>query len=469
MSAAYTEHDTARLLTEPGKQATLATSRAERRTPFARDRARVLHSAALRRLSGKTQVVGPGEGTELRGVPRTRLTHSLEVAQIGRSIAEELGCDPDLVDAAGLAHDIGHPPFGHNGELALDEIAGECGGFEGNAQTLRILTRLEPKVYDDERPLGLNLTRACLDAATKYPWPRSGEYPASRSGEYLPSRSGEYPLSRSGEYPLPRSGEYPLPRSGKYPPPRTDRQRKFGVYPDDLAVFGWMREGAPPGRRCLEAQIMDWADDVAYSVHDVEDGILAGRVRLAALTDPAERSALATLAAQQFCTLPVEMIEDAALGLLKLPAVDALTAGFDGSLAAHVALKAMTSELVGRFAAAAIDETRERAGTAVLRRYDADLAVPAEVAAEVALLKAVGLRFVFTDSKRLALHADQRALLAELVDLLSRRAPENLDPLFGPQWLAASDDAARLRVVVDRVATLTDRQAIEWRSRLTYS
>jgi dGTPase len=444
MSAAYTEHDTARLLTEPDKQAVLVASRAERRTPFARDRARVLHSAALRRLAGKTQVVGPGEGTELRGVPRTRLTHSLEVAQIGRSIADELGCDPDLVDAAGLAHDIGHPPFGHNGELALDEIAGECGGFEGNAQTLRILTRLEPKVHNYERPHGLNLTRACLDAATKYPWPRSGECQPPQSGECPPRRSGECQ------------------------PPRTDRLSKFGVYPDDLAVFGWMREGASPGRRCLEAQIMDWADDVAYSVHDVEDGILAGRVRLAALADPAERSALATLAARQFSTLPVEMIEDAALGLLKLPAVDALTAGFDGSLAAQVALKTITSELVGRFAAAAIDETRQRAGTAALRRYSADLAVPDEVAAEVALLKAVGLHFVLTDSKRRALHAHQRALIAELVDLLSRRAPEELDPLFGPQWLAAASDAARLRVVVDQVASLTDRQAIVWRSRLSH-
>jgi dGTPase len=419
MSAAYGEHDEARLLDEPNKIAGVHGVRVERRSPFARDRARVLHSAALRQLAGKTQVVGPAEGAELRGAPRTRLTHSLEVAQIGRGIAEELGCDPDVVDTAGLAHDLGHPPFGHNGEAALDEVAAGIGGFEGNAQTLRILSRLEPKALDDEGCRGLNLTRATLDACTKYPWAR-GDAAA----------------------------------------------RKFGVYDDDAEVFDWLRLPAPDRRRCLEAQIMDWSDDVAYSVHDVEDGVVSGRITLAALGSPTERAALASLAARHFCDQSAAALEEAAQGLLRLDAVAAV-ARYDGSLGAQVALKRLTSELVGRFAGAAADGTRSRYGPDPLCRYHADLVVPPLVAAEVAVLKAVALRYVMSDPQRLALQADQRGLLAELVEVLAGRAPDELGPAPRAQWDAATDDAGRLRAVVDQVALLTDAQAVGWHRRLT--
>ncbi|WP_199435113.1 deoxyguanosinetriphosphate triphosphohydrolase [Qaidamihabitans albus] len=413
---AYTAHDRERRLAETPKGAGLPGARSDGRTPFARDRARVLHSAALRRLAGKTQVVGPGEGAEVSGVPRTRLTHSLEVAQIGRGIAEELGADPDLVDTAGLAHDIGHPPFGHNGEQALEEFARDCGGFEGNAQTLRILTRLEPKVLgSDGRSFGLNLTRACLDAATKYPWPREAG------------------------------------------------SAKFGAYADDLDAFRWMRDGAPQRRPCLEAQIMDWSDDVAYSVHDVEDGVLAGRISLHVLRDTEERAALAELAAKHFSTKSVSTLEDAARELLRLPVLAELARpGADSSMAAQVALKRLTSELVGRFAGAAVTGTRAVHGDGPLCRYGAELAVPEQVAAEVALLKALALRYVMSDRRRLAMQEGQRQLLAELAAALLRRAPEALDPAFRPAWAEAGGDAARLRVVVDQIASLTDAQAHAW-------
>ncbi|GAA5121344.1 deoxyguanosinetriphosphate triphosphohydrolase [Pseudonocardia adelaidensis] len=412
MAAGYSAHDRAR----PAPESPKGTG-PERRSPFARDRARVLHSAALRRLAGKTQVVGPGEGAEVSGVPRTRLTHSLEVAQIGRGIAEELGCDPDVVDTAGLAHDIGHPPFGHNGERALDEFAAACGlaggfsgpGFEGNAQTLRILTRLEPKIDG----VGLNLTRASLDASCKYPWVR-------------------------------RPGD-----------------RKYGAYPEDADVFAWVRDGAPPRRRCLEAQVMDWSDDVAYSVHDVEDGIFAGRIDMAALGVPGERAALVDLAVRHFGGDP-DALGEAADALLALPVVAAVR-GFsaaDASAADHVALKRLTSELVGRFVHAAVEATRSAHGDGPLLRYAADLVVPARAAAEVALLKAVALRYVMSDPGRLAMQARQRELLVALATALRDGAPGSLDPVFAAEWKAAADDAARVRVVLDQVAILTDQQAI---------
>src|SRR3954465_15475917 len=155
--ALYDEHARARWVDEPPKLAG--------RTPFERDRARVLHSAALRRLAAKTQVVGP----QTDDFVRNRLTHSLEVAQVARDLSRALGSQPDIAETAALAHAPGHPPFGHNGERVLAELGESCGGFEGNAQTLRLLTRLEAKTDG----AGLNLTRATLDACTKYPWPRS--------------------------------------------------------------------------------------------------------------------------------------------------------------------------------------------------------------------------------------------------------------------------------------------------------
>lgn len=385
------------------------------RSAFERDRARVLHSAAFRRLAAKTQVHTAGTDDFLR----TRLTHSLEVAQVAREMGSRLGCDPDLVDTAGLAHDLGHPPFGHSGEEALDALAATCGGFEGNAQTLRVLTRLEAKVIGPAgASAGLNLTRAALDAVSKYPWPR-------------------------------RPGE-----------------RKFGVYADDRPVFEWLRVDVPDGRRCLEAQVMDWADDVAYSVHDVEDGIHGGYVTLGPLlVDADERAALGADVAATYSSESPSDLAEALVDLMADPLLTAL-AGYDGSHRAQAALKATTSVLTGRFVAAAVAATRCRFGPGPHRRYAADLVVPREVRARCALLKGIALRYVLRRPGSAARHERQRQLLAGLVAGLAERAPDALDAVFAPLWRAAGDDAARLRVVVDQVASLTDPAAVQWHARL---
>ncbi|MBK7610048.1 MAG: deoxyguanosinetriphosphate triphosphohydrolase [Actinomycetales bacterium] len=379
------------------------------RDDFARDRARVLHSAALRRLSAKTQVVAPGSDDFIR----TRLTHSLEVAQIGREFGAALGCDADVVDTACLAHDLGHPPFGHHGESVLDELAREAGGFEGNAQTLRVLTRLEAKrVHADGRPAGLNLTRASLDAVAKYPW-----------------APGEAPYATS----------------------------KYGVYAADLAVFQWFREGAAPGVRCLEAQVMDWSDDVAYSVHDVEDAIASGRVDPRVLHSPTEVGVVAELARTAYAPdLPdVAFVEAAA----RLVATGTVPRAFGGTRADLAALKDMTSRLIGRFLSSVEVATRERHGPGPLTRFAADLVVPDDVRAECSLLKAVAAHYVmFTDERR-AIMGRQEEVIRALVTAYHEH-PDRLDADLAADHAGALNDCERLRVVVDQVAALTDGRAV---------
>jgi len=387
------------------------------RTPFERDRARVVHAAASRRLAAKTQVVRATSAD----FPRTRLTHSLECAQIGRELGQEIGCDPDLVDAACLAHDIGHSPFGHNGEAALNELAAAIGGFEGNAQTLRLLTRLEPKTEG----AGLNLTRATLDATLKYPW----------------------------------FGE-----------PGT----KFGAYAEDAEVFGWIRQGAPDRRPCLEAQVMDWADDVAYSVHDMEDGFHAGLITFKNLKSQTERAEVSRTAIA-YCPGGVTEAELTEI-LEALLALDIWPASYDGGPETVAALKNLTSELIGRFCVAAQEATLYPDLTSPFShtspighsftRYAADLVVPRRQRLECALLKAITARYVMNRAGVVAAQARERELLTELTYAVERGAPQTLDPLLRPSWDAAGTDAARRRVVIDQVASLTDTSAIAWHHRL---
>ena len=409
----YRERDVERFVVEPAKN--------PQRTPFERDRARVLHSSALRRLGAKTQVLGPGSDDFVR----TRLTHSLEVAQVGRSLGQALGCDPDVVDTACLAHDLGHPPYGHNGEKALDVIAAPIGGFEGNAQTLRLLTRLEPKTLTPcGRSVGLNLTRASLDAVATYPWTRGG------------GPGG--PQGRSA--------------------------RKYGCYDDDLPIFEWMRDGAPAARRCLEAQIMDLSDDVGYSVHDVEDAIALGRMDPALLRRPGEAGAVVE------ATLNWYGREADAAGLeaawQRLTALPCWIGSYTGSPADAAALKNLTSQLIGRFVSAVADATRRAFGRGPLARYDADLVIPEDTAAEILVLKGAAVRYVMAPREHEPVYLRQRTELFDLADALVGSGDRHLEPIFADAWRRADDDAGRLRAVVDQIASLTDTSARTWHARL---
>jgi dGTPase len=392
------------------------------RSPFERDRARIVHSSALRRLSAKTQVMTAGTHDFIRN----RLTHSLEVAQVARELGASLGCDPDIVDSAALAHDLGHPPFGHNGEAALDAVADMCGGFEGNAQTLRLLSRLEGKTFaPDGRSVGLNLTRATLAACIKYPWLRDDG-------------------------------------------PGGSNPRKFGVYADDADIFAFVLDGLEAAhtnkrRRSIEAEVMDLSDDVAYSVHDMEDGVVGGWFTL----DPSglDLAGVHEAAADWY---------DAAISPHRLiAALERLEAmsewprkPLDGSRESRAALKSLTSALIGRFVTTVKEATIDVWGSGPLTRYSAHLEVPAATRDEITALKSVSAHYIMRSADRSDEQVAQRELIANLVEALTASEGQALDVDLRADFEAATDDSARLRVVVDQVASLTDISAPAWASRL---
>jgi dGTPase len=399
----YSAFDRARFLDEPAKRGG--------RTEFARDRARIIHSFALRRLAAKTQVAVPW-ATDF---PRTRLSHSLECAQVGRELGAALGADPDLMEGACLAHDIGHPPFGHNGEEALNLIADSCGGFEGNAQSLRLLIRLEAKtILPDGKSIGLNLTRASLDAATKYPWGRVKD------------------------------------------------AKKFGIYEDDLEIFNWYRTGIESGKTSMEAQIMDWSDDVAYSVHDLEDSLVSGQVKLDQLSNDLPK--LFKVANQMYLADITEA--EMQIALSSLQKLSCWPRYYDGTHRSLARLKDLASQLIGRFAQAAEVATQEKYGDGDLTRYSANLVVPRAQRVEVALLKSMAGHYVINADDSQIRYADQQKLLTELVEAILQSAPTTLEGFFLQDWQQAQSDQQRLRVVIDQVASLTDPGAVALHNRL---
>lgn len=412
-SSNYTAFDTERFLPE---------SHSGARTDFERDRARLLHSSAWRRLAAKTQVLSPQAGLDFA---RNRLTHSLEVAQVGRELAGSLGLAPDVVDTACLAHDLGHPPFGHNGEQALNAWASDIGGFEGNAQTLRILTRLEPKVIDAEgHSRGLNFTRATLDASCKYPWSQA---------DAVSDPSG---------------------------------RAKFGVFDADNEIFEWMRIQAPERQPCIEAQVMDLSDDIAYSVHDFEDAVVGGHIDPELLTARSGHDALLRAVAEW----SGYRFSDDQLGQAfeRIASAQTWLASWDASRAAQAQLKNFTSHMIGSFARASIAATREAFPIASISRFGADVVVPDTVQSEIAVLKGIVAAFVMAKDERQPTYVRQRDLLTELLDTLWNGgvAHPALETAYRDDFLNAQNETEAQRVIVDQVASLTDQSAIAWHSRL---
>lgn len=401
---AYNNGDTERFLYEPDKRAG--------RTEFMRDRARIIHAASLRRLAAKTQVAVPWEND----FQRTRLSHSLECAQIGRELGSSLGADPDLVDTACLAHDLGHPPFGHNGEEALAALAQPAGGFEGNAQTFRILTRLEAKSHQSNGDsVGLNLTRASLDACTKYPWEIA------------------------------------------------TNPRKYGVYDDDLEIFRWMRQSAPAGKRCIEAQIMDWSDDVSYSVHDLEDAIVANQVDVKNFER--DFDGIYRVLIEDFN--PDATSDAAGNALDRLQQLATWPHNFHHTHRDLGELKNLTSELIGRFVRSSEQATKEKFGNHGLSRFDADLVIPEHSRLEVDVLKSIAGFYLIRAEKSQARYAKQRKVLTELVTIVMESQGEDLEPIFLPAWNQAQSESQKLRVVIDFVASLTDPGAYALHAQLS--
>lgn len=395
----------------------------DQRNPFARDRDRILYCSAFRRLEGVTQVASASEGH----IFHNRLTHSIKVAQVARRLAEYLLADrgadaehlnAEVAEAAGLAHDLGHPPFGHAGEKTLDKLVTRhaVNGFEGNPQSFRIVTRLALR---SEEHGGLNLTRGTLAAIMKYPWCREG--------------------------------------------PATTRHKKWAAYEDDTDAFKFAREGQPEGVKTLEAQVMDWADDIAYSVHDLEDFVRARLVSWLEIAHrPAVREAVVAQAVKQWWDAPGNAkarIEEASERILGGPVelAPTLKDRFTGMSQHRLELRWFTSSLIGRFVKAT-------------NCSDGSLDVPDGRQDEVRFLKAITWTFVISNPALAAQQHGQARILEELFeDLLlgAQKEPGGKPDLLPHRARHLVEGGAEpARVVVDTIGSLTEEEVLALHRRL---
>jgi dGTPase len=438
----------------------------DQRNRGARDRDRVLYTSATRRLAEVTQVVSSFEGH----VFHNRLTHTLEVAQIARRLAEylsekqpleakKLGIDPEVVEAAALAHDIGHAPFGHLGEEVLNEVVeqrGDPDGFEANAQSFRIVTKLATRRDFD----GLNLSRASLNALLKYPWLRDYD-PAKKADNYL----------------------------------------KFGAYRSEEEDFIFARKlyRATDRRKSAEAEIMDWADDVAYSVHDLDDFYRAGFIpleRLCSKPTPGDANGREKFIDDALDRAigrrrPIKYSKTELLEALNRLLDHAPTAPpelwerYEGGRLQRRALRTFTSQLIRQFilepgyprgnfqeAPVRLRVPVNSTETRIERRPDR--------AIEVCTLQQLTSCFVFgANPLQVAQHGERR-ILKVLFRAFYKAArderkggliPRYFQDILTDMLVAAPDERAKTRacarIAADIVAGMTERQAVELHLRLS--
>ncbi len=423
---------------------------ADQRNAFERDRDRVLYSTALRRLAGITQVVGAAEGH----IFHNRLTHTLEVAQLARRLAQKLrteqaevaegvgGVDPEVAEAAALAHDLGHPPFGHVAEEELNRIIADDlkidDGFEGNAQTFRVVTRLSVRHLDHP---GQNLTRATLNAVLKYPWFRGR---------------------------------------------RGFKAKKFGAYPTEGTDFHFARElqsSVAHLAKGAEAEIMDWADDIAYAVHDMEDFFRAGFIPLERLMDESddelERFIEGTFNRWRLEKFrPVrkhsdEELREAVTDLMdQLRHTQRIAEPYAGTREQRARLRSLTSLLISRYIPAITLKKPDRTDARAV-------AIQREAEQEITMLKQLTWFYVIQRPSLAAQQLGQKRVVCDLFEIF-HRATESVTgrdvlPVGARQFLdealttikTQEVEALRARVAADVVCNLSEQQAIALHQRLT--
>lgn len=382
-----------------------------------------------------TQVFSADEGQ----IFHNRLTHSLEVAQVGRRLTERLiknqnalsrkqHLDPDVVESACLAHDLGHPPFGHIAETLLDDLIKEKlpDGFEGNAQSFRIVNKLAFRSKDVG---GLNLTRATLNALLKYPWVRD----ATKA-----------------------------------------RNKKWSVYSTEKAEFDFARQLSPSGSpaKCPEAEIMDWADDITYSVHDLEDFYRANLIPLHSLvSDPHERGRFYTQAEQRVgdpdnsghFSKFVEVAD-------KLLPSFAIFSRYEGTSPQRGDLRTLTASLINRYLTSTnLVEPDEHSGA---------LSIPDGLIWEVKVLKELTWCYVINNPALATQQYGQRKMISDLYQIYRAVALEGSNMHIFPAMireeldkLANKKKAAReeavTRTIVDLIAGMSEKQVIHMHRRLT--